>query len=383
MAGPKIATPRRKRAYKPTRNNVFLQNNYKLETKIDLELLELSNNSRVVKEMDDSLKTTPTKIVNKMLTLIREDTFDRDGVEGQIIERYLNKEKALFSHPLVSRAKLVTLPGGKRVYHVSSQDPFTGKKKTLYLKGVTTETVHKIFHPDTSENPIERSKRNKELGGRLDHQSAKVTANMKSPCNNHGAKHGTIAHHQVELITNRINAILSGEAKVDAHESTWWKMGQDLDPCVESFMNMLYEEMMLPRRAEFIVFDEELGRATAVDLIVLHLKKWKLCFIEMKFGYEGEKYETHENDTFFMPPLDNVPNSPLNRHLLQSLMTQMIAERNYVAPDASYLISIRPKMEIIAKYKHSDWCLQESNRQAIILAVKRLKMIEDSQSLVL
>jgi len=310
---------------------------------------------------------SPDDLVRKVKAMVQDEMFHPSYSKAKQVSRYLEKANRLLFHEKTSRSKLVTLPGGKRSYMIET---INQNGKPIYnatFKGVT-DTLRTLFYPDTSQNPIEKAKRSKALGGRIDDTC--VAGYRKRACDTFGAKHGTIVHHQIEKLTERINS--------QDTTGSWWKQGEKLDSCVEAFMNLCIEKRWYPLRAEFIVFSEKIRTATATDIVFVDLITWELCFGEFKVGFEDEAYEAHPNDLYFRPPLEEIVNCPLNIHQLQTLLTQMIAEMEYEAPDKSYIINLRPRADTIAIYSHNSWCLDERNRQAIIQSVISLREYERS-----
>lgn len=266
-------------------------------------------------------------------------------------EKYFEMTNTLLQNDRCSLVATHYANGGKKYYSVKQRVLINGTVEKLISRkfGGLTDRLRTVFYPDTSDNPIEKSKRNKELGGRKPLINPSVGHVHARPCSKTGAEHGTMVHNQFEKITK----IMTQSGRFDYYQ----KQNEDLDPCVESFIDTCIAKKWFPLRSEFIVYDEDLKIATAIDLILVDIVNWKLIVIEFKTGFEYEEYGIHPNDVKFDEPLDDLTNCPLNRHFLQLVTMLIILEKKYDTKiQEGYVVRMCPKAGIIELYESPKWC---------------------------
>lgn len=266
-------------------------------------------------------------------------------------DRYDQISTGLVQHPRCKNVSVAYRNGGRKVYCVRQRVIISGKAEKYMSTpyGGLTERLMLAFHPDTSENPIEKGKRNKELGGREPIDKEKKKSHKENPCSKFGAQHGTMVHNQFE----RITAMLTSNAGFEKYE----KMSEDIDNCTSSFIDICISRRWFPVKSEFIVYDEDLKIATAIDMLLVDVTTWKLIAVEFKTGYEGEEYTMHPNDVNFGSPLSSLTNCPLNRHFLQLMTMTIILEKKYQTKvDESYVVRMCPKLGVIEIFEEPDWC---------------------------
>lgn len=305
------------------------------------------------KVFDSKVEGTRNELVDlatRLIASIDEALFSEENERR--IGLYLKISNELLEHPNNKFVHAEREVGGKlnyvvkKSYQVRNKDGgFRSRETNVRYKGAT-KVLRQVFYPDTSDNPIDRSKRNAELGGR--EKAGYNPKNMKSKCNTHGKAHGSLVHSQFEKITNMIN-----KRNVEAYA----KENVQADPCVKSFINYCIARKWMPLRSEFLIFDHDLMICTAIDMLAVDMITWELILIEFKTGYENEEYCMHVNDTKLQPPLNGIVNCPLNRHLLQVMLMQLILRKNYgVDIRSAYIVRICPKLEVLEVYETSAWC---------------------------
>jgi hypothetical protein len=275
--------------------------------------------------------------------------------KGQF-DRYFELSSRLMDH---SRAKKVTVGysnGGKKTYYVAQKILVNGSllKTVKKVYPGIHDRLQSVFYPEVSENPIEKSKRNKELGGRKP-LNKNLKSGMKTPCSKSGSNHGTMVHNQIDRLTRVMNR--------QGNFDYYLKQKEEVDHCVISFVDLCIKKGWFPLASEFIIYDEDIDVATAIDLLVVDILRWKLIMIEIKTGYEDEEYGLHPNDTKFSRVITDLTNCPLNRHLLQLVTMDMMLRVKYdVIVDELYIIRMCPRLGIIEEYAPSEWCNQEKYR---------------------
>jgi len=111
-----------------------------------------------------------------------------------------------------------------------------------------------------------------------------------------------------------------------------------------------------------------------VDMFLVDVKRWKLIKVEFKTGYESEEYTMHPNDTRFLPPLQDITNCPLMRHLLQLTTEDLILSVKYnINSDEDYIVRMLPKAEMLELYEPAEWCTMEKYRAAIYQSILERK----------
>lgn len=275
----------------------------------------------------------------------------------EMFDRYFELSKKLLEHPRAKMASVSYTNGGKKTYHIKQTVYINGthpKKVDTVYEGITGK-LRETFHPDTSDDPIERSKRNRLLGGRKPLNQKPIG---KSPCKKKGAPHGTLVHNQIERMTK----IITRKCDIEYYK----RQEERLDMCTQSLVDECIKNKWFPLRSEFIIFDENLKVATASDLFLVDIIKWRLIKVELKTGYENEEYGIHPNDVKFPPPLNKITNCPLNRHQLQLLSMGIILEKRYdVKVDDMVIIRMCPKLRTIEIREPSNWCRMEYYKEVI------------------
>lgn len=281
-------------------------------------------------------------------------------------ERYYSIVDTLTNHPRSKSVFTKYLPGGKKIYMIKQAVIVNGgytKIMNVTYEGLTSRQ-RSVFHPDTTDNPIEKSKRNKALGGRKPLNKDLFNDGNGRPCSKVGAEHGTMVHNQFEKITK----IMTKAGSLDYYQ----KENVDVDPCVENFVKDCIRKKWYPVKSEFIVFDEALKVCTAIDMLLVDTKTWELIAVEFKTGFEYEEYGIHPNDMKFPPPLNKLTNFPLNRHFLQLTAMLIILEKKYQTNiTKGYVVRMCPKAGIIESYEAPKWTQMSKYRNIIYNALKK------------
>jgi hypothetical protein len=143
-------------------------------------------------------------------------------------------------------------------------------------------------------------------------------ARARRSCPTWGERHGTRVHEEVAAACDAISKL-----RVVAK-----KRGRD--PCTERVLKFLRKRGWAPVAAELPVGAR--GLATAVDLLAVSATTGELIAIEIKTGYENEKYEPKRGDA----PLPlGFRDCPRHRHELQLASTCLLMPR---PPHRAYIV---------------------------------------------
>lgn len=249
--------------------------------------------------------------------------------------RCLNKFKNLLASKRNQLIRLVSI-GDRKAFRVRkrAEDKEGGGK--LYT-GIT-RTLGKLFYPRALGESAAAQRKRRSTGGA--HNGAK---RLKSACKISGREHGTLVHRQIEEFTNALMGRLSYDH--------FLARNPEPDRCFLLFAEMCHNKGWVPVVSELPIFDEDLGIATGIDVLVLDSRTAEMILVEVKTSYESSCFGVHPSDRCMAFPLDRVPDCPLQRSFLQAVATCMILEKNYhVVPEQCIVVRICPKQRIIEIY---------------------------------
>lgn len=181
-----------------------------------------------------------------------------------------------------------------------------------------TKKLHRIFYPDTEEDPYKKSpeeiKRRKPINN---------VGKLKKACRLSGAAHGTKVHGQIQRF---VKSFIKRKTKVRVPVTT--------DPCALRILNLFVTKQWIPVCSELPIYNEDWSIGTQIDIIILDVsnpdpKKHRIKLGELKTGHEGEEYSHIPSDGYMRPPLGKVKNCPMHRHLLQTISMLMILKLKY------------------------------------------------------
>lgn len=95
---------------------------------------------------------------------------------------------------------------------------------------------------------------------------------------------------------------------------------------VDEMYRLLDEAGLTPIVAEWVIYDEELGRASAID--ILCGKEGKIVIVDAKFFEKGMEFSAYKGKTFNYP-LDMIGASKYDKVSVQADIYREILERNY------------------------------------------------------
>lgn len=234
-------------------------------------------------------------------------TLKKKAITQRKIDRLLTHPRNQFIRKVNDRAFEVT-------------DPRTDRK--ILYKGLTKK-CKAAFWPLTEEDPKLMSA--EEIKRRQQTPVGKVKKPKKRrSCAQWGARHGTQVHGEIQLWTNlvRRDGLTRG---TDA----FCVSCRYPDPCTVELMRECARNDWLPIASEFMIWDEELRLATAIDLVVYEFCSHELVGIELKTGHEWLEYMPIPTDPPLKSPLDRLSDCPLNRHQLQLVVPDMILKKKY------------------------------------------------------
>lgn len=138
-----------------------------------------------------------------------------------------------------------------------------------------------------------------------------------------GDAHGELVHTQLHAVCEFLNN--GGPNPFDNPASP-------LDACVVDVLCALLKINITPLFSEYVVFDEALGVATAIDLIGLDMTPQNECFcvIELAMGYASVPFvQAPDSRRRLAEPLDFLTDTPAQRKFLQSWFGAEMLQRHY------------------------------------------------------
>ena len=164
------------------------------------------------------------------------------------------------------------------------------------------------------------------------------------------------------------------------------------DWCTLKVMQYLGCNSLFPLRAELPVFCRQCRTGTAVDIVALDLKTWRVVFIEVKTGYAGAIgtpgcFTGHSKSGKMRNALAGIDDTPLQRaaaQLLGSYLLLVMGERYdrgfgtiVAAPQEMYILHVNPRTIKPIRYAMPNWTY-DTNRIAAMYenmcAAARLEM---------
>jgi hypothetical protein len=135
--------------------------------------------------------------------------------------------------------------------------------------------------------------------------------------------HGRRVHQDfariVKCITEQVTMKKDGSLQI-----------RSMDPCAFRIFMRLLGKKIIPIICEMAIFDEHIRVATAVDCIAYDTVRNRLIAIELKTGHETQRnYSAHNGRSKLLHPLDQVPDSPLNRAAIQLVVSLLMIYRRY------------------------------------------------------
>jgi hypothetical protein len=276
-----------------------------------------------------------------------EKSFDDKKIASKI-QLTMKKIQRLVGHERNDKMRIVTngCTGQQKqvTFFVRESDRFERPYRGL------TKKLPDVFYPDTELDPVKRSAKGEKKRKRKD---AKF-ANQKSTCGSFGKEHGDRVHSEIEIFIKRPKDV--------PFESVL----PDPDPCTLRLIKYLVDKKWVPILSEFPIWNEDMKVATKVDLIVYEATTGRLILLELKTGYEWEEYGPKKSDNKFFPPLTEVTNCPMNMHLLQAAVMDIMLRKKYgFIADEVRVLRAMPKAKCARSYKLPLWCTKKDYRDVI------------------
>lgn len=212
--------------------------------------------------------------------------------------------------------------GGRTAY-----DGLTRRMSKTLVSYRSSPSSSSLTSPSTSSTALDR-----------------VTSGMPTVCPGTGSPidHGTRVHHECQ--------------QACGHVLTGRPFRRQVDPCVAALLHWMYRERKVPIRSEWPIYDEHMGVATAVDLVLYDLKRHNICLAEIK---TGSPRSTRSSSSLSMSngggqrllklhsssasqrtenrPFDDLrlEDTAIYRGMIQLLYCQMIARMRYSSPLSS------------------------------------------------
>lgn len=276
----------------------------------------------------------------------------------------------LLNHERTGRISLI---GRSFRVRMTEQETGGSRGKHTVLPGMH-ETLRKLFY-NPKTNMDTRKTVCRAAGYRV--QSTVYDHNRKRPrmCTHAGmgVPHGKKVHEQLETFVQQVLSVSSDSSdsvvgtKDKALLTRWFnrvsKKGEGLservDECVLDLLRCFIEKKeWLPVAAEYPVWDEYLHLASSIDLVMVDKPNGRLITVELKTGYEDQCYGPLPNgkDWKMQGPMSELSDCPMNRHMLQLAMCNLILRKRYgVQVGASYVIRICPRSKVISSVEVPQW----------------------------
>lgn len=146
-----------------------------------------------------------------------------------------------------------------------------------------------------------------------------------------------------------------------------------VDACAFRMFMHLIQKGIVPVICEMAVYDEYLRIGTAIDCVAYDTRTNRVIAIEIKTGHLAQRnYSVHNGRTSLMAPLDDVPDTPLNRAAIQLLTTLIMLRRRYNVHVHGGLI-LRPlgATGLVQTYELPPSLLNISYQNKIYLSLKK------------
>jgi len=279
---------------------------------------------------------------------------------GQNVRRAVQEARALIGRaPGIppQLEKLVTHPRNRRVHFrrtTTHKDAVTGRSvshkaflvdKNLCFDGIT-KPLKQVFWTSYAAPSVKdavRASSSRASGG----------------CHGGGCgkEHGVRVHEGLERLIRAVHGKLkrnNGTPTV-AH----------VDPCAYRILCALVKRRIVPLVAEFAIFDEYSGLATAIDCVAWDVDGAGLVAVEVKTGHVGQtNYSSVLRNAHFRAPMEAVPDSALNRAATQLLMSMLIVARRYgVQFDRGIILRPLSEKNQVQLYEMPEWTLVEAMQQ--------------------
>ncbi len=144
-----------------------------------------------------------------------------------------------------------------------------------------------------------------------------------------------LVYHKTECLPSHGLLVFSDESNNDCgclqklHAREWDNVELYVGDRIFNYLvNTLH---LVPIASEFFLWDPSLKMATRVDLLCL-TSHMTYVLVSLKTGRHGRDNNPGNTAKFFQAPLDKLPDSIQNRHILQLLLEVMLLTKQYVIP---------------------------------------------------
>lgn len=174
-----------------------------------------------------------------------------------------------------------------------------------------------------------------------------------------GKHHGTKVHQDFE----RMVKVIRGQLQ---RKNGNYTIGQ-VDPCAYRMFTALINRKIIPLYAEYVIFDEYSGLATAIDCLAWDVTNNEAIAIEIKTGHASQyDYAAVCGKSHFRQPHEFIADSPLNRAATQLLMSLLIIARRYgVQVDRGIIIRPLSTSRQVQMYDMPAWSLQKATQESL------------------
>lgn len=235
-----------------------------------------------------------------------------------------------------------------------------GNPTTMIYPGLT-HRLRALFWENTVEDPIHKNKKSI-----VPHEFANIVdlTRARSECPWYGKEHGTHVHAQLKKL---IDLFISTFNPDDISPDVLRGILPKPDPCVTRLLKCFCVKDWIPVYSEFFIWDSSIRIATSIDLLLVSMDSMMPVLVELKTGYENEKY----SDPLLFPAFENpllrsLPNSPMNRHMLQLSVMQIILEKKYkIKIKNCYILRVLPKQKTYELHPLDSFFCTEEYKQNI------------------
>lgn len=186
----------------------------------------------------------------------------------------------------------------------------------------------------------------------------------RRPCAMGGANHGSLVHRQVEQMI----AMMTHTGAYDERAAA------QFDPCVFRLINACLNNDWLPFESEFKLWDADIGIGSAIDLVCIDVRQSHIVLVELKNGYDDQRYALIKTHQCLQRPFQHLPNSPYFRHVFQVLLYRIMLERAYgVEPDmiATAIVRISSETGDAYVYDMPEWAASRKARDVVYNLLRR------------
>ncbi len=237
--------------------------------------------------------------------------------------------------------------------------------------------IRDIFHPDYGDSEDLRGAGKKRARGQCVLPTPRATRKMRRSdrkCFGVMQKHGKRAHADTEKLVNHCIVNRKRPDVLLRELISNRPMLETFDACAVDVLSEIVARHWHPVAAELPIFDERARVATRADLVVFDETERKIVAVELTFGWESICYEGLPGAPPLKSPLQCVPNTAIQRKLIQAFMAAEILRICHRPPSGvvcPVVLRVCPNRGQVILYGRAKWWSRPEIREAVYSAFVR------------